>query len=416
MEGSSWQRPEQTRLVKVDFSSGAFSNLDLSCYDPVFDLAGAAVQMESEPGGLGALAALRQRFEHATHLAVDEERWLLYQLVHLWNDRRRGRRAPDEVEAASSRAVQRYFSGVYLADVPAVADGPLCAIDLDGVLETSPLGFSATSPAGALALRALRAHGYRAVLATGRSLGEVIDRCRSLDLAGGVAEYGSVVYEKATGSVVELLSEEAAQALSRVKTSLTGRDDLEVDDRFRYIARVRSVSRPGSRSVPARLLESLPAPPSGAWQLIVGEGQTDVVLPGIDKARGLSVLADRMAELSQRPVPLLALAVGDTQADASMLRLAQLGYAPANATRGLRRQGVKVVRHAYQRGLAEAVGRLIGHQPGRCPICALPQPSDERKLLLRLLSVQEAGGAGIPLRAFQLAWSALPRKVAPCAF
>jgi len=48
---------------------------------------------------------------------------------------------------------------------PAPATGPLVAVDLDGVLECDPLGYPATSPSGALAVRALIAHGYRPVAA-----------------------------------------------------------------------------------------------------------------------------------------------------------------------------------------------------------------------------------------------------------
>ena len=53
----------------------------------------------------------------------------------------------------STAAVHDYLAALYLCHLPP-ATGPLCAIDLDGVLECDQLGFSATSPTGALALRA----------------------------------------------------------------------------------------------------------------------------------------------------------------------------------------------------------------------------------------------------------------------
>ncbi|GAA3065387.1 hypothetical protein GCM10010464_32190 [Pseudonocardia yunnanensis] len=46
------------------------------------------------------------------------------------------------------------------------ADGPLCAIDIDGVLEAGAFGFSAITPTATTALRALAAHGYRAASRT----------------------------------------------------------------------------------------------------------------------------------------------------------------------------------------------------------------------------------------------------------
>ena len=88
-----------------------------------------------------------------------------------------------------------------------MADGPWCVLDVDGVLETSLSGFPVSTPAGMLALRALRAHGYRVLLATGRSLPEVRDRCRAYGLSGGVAEYGAVAYDAATGRSAGLVAE-----------------------------------------------------------------------------------------------------------------------------------------------------------------------------------------------------------------
>ena len=82
--------------------------------------------------------------------------------------------------------------------MPVPTAGALCAIDIDGVLETSPLGFSSLTPTGAVTLRAVTLHGYRPILATGRSLDEVRERCAAYHLAGGVAEYGAVVYNHGT--------------------------------------------------------------------------------------------------------------------------------------------------------------------------------------------------------------------------
>ena len=47
-------------------------------------------------------------------------------------------------------------------------------------------------------------HGYQPVLATGRSLDEVRDRCTAYGLAGGVAEYGAFVYLSQNGEVHSL--------------------------------------------------------------------------------------------------------------------------------------------------------------------------------------------------------------------
>src|SRR5207237_10719821 len=102
--------------------------------------------------------------------------------------------------------INRYLGDLYLDDVATDVDGPLCAIDIDGVLETPWLGFTSSTPAGALALRALAKHGYRTILVSGRSLDEVRDRCAAYPLTGGVAEYGATIYNHNTTSVTPLLS------------------------------------------------------------------------------------------------------------------------------------------------------------------------------------------------------------------
>jgi hydroxymethylpyrimidine pyrophosphatase-like HAD family hydrolase len=304
--------------------------------------------------------------------------------------------------------MQRYLAAVYFGGLPAETDGPLCAIDIDGVLESSPLGFSAMTNASAIALRSLKAHGYRAVLVTGRSLDEVIDRCEAYQLTGAVAEYGSVFYDRDADEAFPLLSPSEIAAVEQLRACLRERRNVDVDAGYRNIARVRHSNRDGF--VPLTELEGLPEPAFGSWQYIVGDGQTDIVAPGIDKGRGLRALAARVQRPDRCGPADIALAVGDTEADLPMLRLAERAYAPANATSGLRASSVPVVRGAYQRGLSEAVGQLIGHPPGQCPICRPPIMGAGRTELLQLLSTQEAGQRGMPGRVARLAAGLLTKE------
>ncbi len=409
MEPEYWHRDDRAELVKVHFADGAFSNLDLSSYDSVFDLAGAAAELSAEGGGAGAAQVLRRRYEEYTGTRVDHERWLAYQLVHLWDSERRGRRSRMATETESARATQRYFADVYLADLPRVLRGPLCAVDLDGVFESSTLGFSSTTAAGALGLRALRAHGFRVVIATGRSLGEVVDRCQNFDLAGGVAEYGSAIFDNSRSDAVELLSIDGQRAVEAARDALSRRAGLEVDPRFRYAVRVRAQGR-RRRSVAPYLLGSLPSPPGGPWQVIVGEDQTDLVLPGMDKGHALKALAQHLDGRSADGG--LALAVGDSLADVSMLLMAKKAFRPANSDEALGGAGIPLLRHSYQRGFAEAVERLIGHPPGGCPACRPPEQSSNRRLLLDILSVQEDGPKGMARGAGRLALHFLDTEAA----
>ena len=387
------------RFVKVDFAKRSFWNLGLLCYDALFDLAGAAVSSSVD----STADQLRSAYTRLVGEPIGEERWFLYQLAQL---SRRGQ--PDAEDATlqreRARAVQRYFARVYLSDLEPAPGGPLCALDLDGVLETETLGFPATTAAGAMALRALVAHGYRPVIVSGRSAGEVADRCHSYGLAGGVAEYGAVVYTAETGKTEVRLSDADRALLALARETLTARAGVHVDDAYRYTVRAFVTDRRGRRRPLDAATAGAALAASGEparLKLVVGECQTDFVSAAVDKGSGIRALAPRIGR-SGDTGPLLALAMGDTVADLPLLREASLALAPSQARRTLRHEGVGLMRAPYQAGLAAGVGRLLGHEPGACPACRAPQLGPESALLVALLSAGEGGRLGLTRRFLRL--------------
>jgi hydroxymethylpyrimidine pyrophosphatase-like HAD family hydrolase len=299
--------------------------------------------------------------------------------------------------------VQRYFAETSLRGVATSPGGPLCALDVDGVLESHALGFPAATPAAALALRALLAHGYRPVLATGRSLDEAAERCRVYGLAGAVAEYGSVTFRARDGRVRSLLNDRESAALARLRTTLAQAGDIVVDPDYR--AAVRAFTTRGSERValtPDQTARALTAA-GGYVRAIAGEAQTDFVASSAHKGRGLRALAGELGVAGARPY---ALAVGDTRSDLPFAGVAVAACAPAHADPALARAGFAVMRRPYQAGLAEAVGRLVGHAPGGCARCRPPAQSSERALLLRMLGAAERGRIGLLTTALELWWRA----------
>ncbi|MFD1521387.1 HAD hydrolase family protein [Pseudonocardia yunnanensis] len=376
-------------LRKVTADVRAFSNQDRSCYDPAFDLAGV------DPGGrngtfVAALQAARP---------VDPERFLLYQLVHLQDPdsgKTRNRRA-------SSRAVARYLAERLPALGPP-ADGPLCAIDIDGVLEAGAFGFSAITPTATTAVRALAAHGYRPVPVTGRSLDEVRERCEIFGLAGGVAEYGAVAYTHPDQHVRSLLSPDDQELLDRLRDLLRAARDITVDDDFRFSVRAyRARGRRGP--VPASTLDTaLHALGTDRQRLriVPGLGQTDIVAATVDKGSGLAELA-RLTGAA--PVHL---AIGDSASDIPMFALARHACAPANGDDTVRAApGVQVLRSAYAAGLAEAAAHVLGHRVGACPQCRPAPSSRETAALLAILDAQSGGRRGLPGAALRSATQAV---------
>lgn len=394
-------------LLKIDVDERDFCNLDLYCYDPIYDLADAALDLD----GQDLVAQLRSEYSALSGEQVDEERWLLYSLVHLW-DRKRAQDGFDYGwNRGFSRAVQEYFAAHYFADLDPAGGGGLCALDIDGVLETNTLGFPSLSPSSAVALRALKRHAYRPVLATGRSLNDVQERCQAYRLAGGVAEYGAVVYNQLAGETLSLLTAHQIADLDRLREVLCELPCVFLDPDYQYALRAFHLNENGQRrSLDADMVSKAiqRAHVEGRIRIIPGDSQTDFMVTAIDKSSGLRVLARQLGAGSRHLNNLdYAFAVGDTHEDLEMLRLAELAAVPAHADPALQRFGIKAVSRPYQAGLAQAVELLIGHRPGACSLCREPSLPSNAKLLLRLFAVQETGTAGMLWNTWALAYSLL---------
>ena len=390
--------PRAGPTVKEAFAEGAFSNRELFCYDPVFDLAGASVHT----GCTRFTARLREHYTKRSSYPIPDERWLIYQLVHLRAAAEAARMSRECADRGRARAVAQYFASLYLDDVTPDPAGPWCALDIDGVLEISPLGCSTTTRSGALALRSLLAHGYQPLLATGRNLEDVRDRCESYRLRGGVAEYGALVYDHDTQRVVELVGERERDDLVRLRDALSRVPGVHLDPGHRSTVRAYRGTAGGRRGLLRSTAQAAldRAGVSGRVRTIPGDAQTDFVPVTVDKSAGLRHLLE--SRRVHPATPRLALAVGDAITDAGMLAMADVARAPGNADDLLVRGGVRRTRARYQAGLAQAVASLLGHQPGTCRTCAPPAQSADARALAALLSVTEAGRAGVPARLARL--------------
>lgn len=381
-------------FVKRDYADGAFSNRDLACYDLAYDLASSALDGDGDRA-----SALRELYATSLGAEVDDARWMLYTLVALWERRRAGEIDRFEYARRRSSVTIDFLSRLYLGDLTPTRDGPIAVLDLDGVLETFGGGYSAPGRLGMMSVRALGAHGYRVVVATGRSASEVAHRVRSLRLAGGVAEYGSVVVT-ADGTVRTTLAPEDLATLEAVRARLTRLEGFEVDPGFAHSVRIAHRHHGGRLPQEewdrlSGVLERGETLPLTAYP---GVHQVDLVREGVTKATGLAALVGR----ADADGPLVRLAVGDTVADRPLLERAEVAVVPRNAAGDLRRGGFVVTAGRFQAGVAEAVAREIGHRPGRCPTCRAPERDAGLETLARALSLDEAGRVPALLRTASL--------------
>ncbi len=363
-------------LRKANFAEAFSTDHDDYCFDAAFDLAALAAENPSF-----SKSDLCSRYLSRSGEVVDDERWLLYMLYHL-----HGRSGGGDLVSRrrASALVRDYLADLYLPDLAVLTEGPICAIDVDGVLETRWLGFPAPSPTSALALRALNKHGYRTVLATGRSLCEVRERCRDYRLAGGVAEYGAVIYDHVNGRSRSLLDDAKQADLAKVRAALSRIPDVTVDPLHYHSIRAYNADKSGllggmgeqaAHEVTAR------AGVSGRVAVVDAESQTDFVAGGVDKGHGLRELIELMGPPTDREAgELVSLAIGDTASDLPMLDLARLALAPVDAEPVLRTRA-EFLDRPCQFALLEAVSRLLAHQPRGCAECR-PRAQGEREQLL----------------------------------
>jgi hypothetical protein len=225
---------------------------------------------------------------------------------------------------------------------------------------------------------------------SGRSLGEVRERCQAYRAAGGVAEYGAAIYTTADDRTIELLTPAERGLLDSLRSSLESLPGVVVDRAYDLAVRAYRLDSGGRRR--GLREEQVEAALAGfdepGVRPIRGHAQTDFMAGRVTKASGLEALADELG-LDQREPAWLAMAIGDTASDLPMLRLARLAFAPANADARVREAGITVLKGALQEGLTEATARLLGHPPGGCPACRDPNLAPSSRLLLTLLSPPE---------------------------
>jgi 3-deoxy-D-manno-octulosonate 8-phosphate phosphatase KdsC-like HAD superfamily phosphatase len=300
-----------------------------------------------------------------------------------------------------SRVDQQYWRRLMFEELAPSLAGPVCAIDVDGVLETGHLGYSSVTEAGAMALRSLLAHGYRPILVTGRSAGDVRDRCRSFGLPGGVAEYGAALYTARDDTVHDLRGAAELRDLEHLRSGLASAGDVHIHAGYRHAVRASLVTATGPRPLPDGMvrerLESLGL--AGRVRIIQGWLQTDFMAAGIDKGTGLHALLIELGERDHH----IALAVGDSPEDLPVMKMAALAIGPRNADPSLAAAGARVMSGSHQAGLAAAVGLVIGHRPGGCDLCRPGALSRDAELLLTALGAQQEGRTVKVRQALRLA-------------
>src|SRR5262249_19751360 len=250
---------------------------------------------------------------------------------------------------------------------------PLVVLDIDGVLERMVFGFPSTSAAGIKALSLFASHGFTVAVNTARSLGEVKEYCAAYGLAGGVAEYGGVVWDHVNKRQINLVDAESMRQIGEAQRALSGIPGVFLNEDYQCSVRVFTYQNgrtiPLPRSMPQDLLAKLELE-----RLQVHHTGLDTAITARESDKGKGLLA------------LLALtgigaaevtAVGDSEPDLAMFRVAGCSFAPGNISCRREAQLLRchIVNSGYQPGLLEIARKIVHPKTGTCDQCQAVESS-----------------------------------------
>src|SRR6185312_804268 len=165
-------------MLKTDYEHHGFGKHELNVSDPAYDLADTILQF-----GLSADEErdLLRYYEESTRDISVKNRLFFYKLLAgFWSLSR-------SLEALNKQPCHRPQRPEWHSSV--------IALDVDGVLDRRMFGFPTTTASGIRALRCLHAHGYALAINTAWSAREVKEYSSAYGLVGGVAEYGSYIFD-----------------------------------------------------------------------------------------------------------------------------------------------------------------------------------------------------------------------------
>lgn len=290
---------------------------------------------------------------------------------------------------------------------------PLVVLDIDGVLDRRLFGFPSTTAAGIQALALLHAHQFPVAVDTARSAAEVREYCRAYRLVGGVAEYGSYLWDAVGEQGRVLVSAESLRQLEKLRKALEQLPGIFLDDRYQYTIRACTYEDKAAllnrSAIPSALRSILllssghrgpaPLPTLTIQRMMTSLGldrltfhqttiDTTIVAKEVDKGAGLLELRNWLLSPDAETI-----AVGDSEPDLPMFRAATRSFAPSQIScrRQARMLGCQVAREPGQRGLL-AIARQLVHPNGqKCQRCEMARPKWTRSpgLFLELLQAAD---------------------------
>lgn len=379
MSSDEWIYAED-KMLKVDSEHHCFGKNELCITDPAFDLASAMLHFdlsESESERLmnryiaesGDADVHRRLFLNKLLASIGSQSLADHDLHHPRLARQRTAANRQYISAWNFLVRESVRECGKMCVRPKSIDwhGPLVVADIDGVLDRMVFGFPSTTAAGIKAISLLHAHGFCIAVNTARTLNEVKQYCRSYGFAGGVAEYGAVLWDAVSGRERALVDSESLEQLRKVREAFRTIPGCFLNDDYLHSLRAFTYQNGRTAPVPSLLAQDLLAGLNANRLRVHHTGlDTAIVAKAIDKGTGLLSLLDFVGLERAETI-----AIGDSEPDLAMFRVAKGAFAPGNVT--CRKEamllGCSIANASYQPGLLEIATRIAHPSGGTCARC-----------------------------------------------
>jgi hydroxymethylpyrimidine pyrophosphatase-like HAD family hydrolase/orotate phosphoribosyltransferase len=369
-----------SRMLKADFEHHGQGKNELLMTDPAFDLAGGIFFFNLNEQETARM--IRAYIERSGDHDVQSRLYFNKLVVGLWAKNRAATALHHPLLIESRNEFGRQFASArnFLVEEtirecgklsPVVGrtewQGPLVVTDIDGVLDRMVFGFPLTSAAGIQALSLLHAHGFAVAVNTARTLEEVKAYCRAYGLAGGGAEYGAVVWDAVKDRPIVLAAPESLREVDRVRKAFQTIPGIFLDDNYMYSVRAYSLAGDRTTPIPALLAQDLLLRLGVEHLRIIHTGLDTAVLPKeVDKGKALLTMRCLLLSADAE-----VYAIGDSEPDLAMFKVADASFAPANVTcrREVHGLGTWISQREYQPGTLQIATRIVHPDGKSCERC-----------------------------------------------
>jgi hydroxymethylpyrimidine pyrophosphatase-like HAD family hydrolase len=379
MRRMEWIRGPSS-FLKTDFEHHGLGKTELNVTDPAYDLAEAILSLglsEIEENKL-----IGHYVEHSGDANVHGRIFMNKLLAGTWamttaldnlNDAALSYRHHDFNQQYLNAwdfltlHAMRYCATFCLNPKAVSWHSPLVVLDIDGVLDKQIFGFPSTTAAGIQALSCLHAHDFAVAVNTARSLSEVREYCTAYGFAGGVAEYGSVIWDAIGGRERVLVSPESLSQLETVRSALRQIPGVFLNGDYQYSIRAYTYTESRTVPLPTTLIRNLLARlKAGRLRFHQTYLDTALLANEIDKGTGLLALLAWIGKAD-----LETIAIGDSEPDLAMFRVAKRCFAPSQIScpQVAALLGCRIADRPYQPGLLSIVRFLVHPNGHRCDRC-----------------------------------------------